>query len=62
MSTNQIVAELKKHIAEFEKTVQVEEVGAVIEVGDGIARMNGLTKCQAQGRCLSFPAKYLAWL
>src|SRR3989339_2027864 len=48
MSTNQIVAELKKHIAEFEKTVQVEEVGTVIEVGDGIARMNGLTKCQAQ--------------
>jgi len=54
MSTNQIVAELKKHIAEFEKTVQVEEVGAVIEVGDGIARMNGLTKCQAQ-EMLEFP-------
>jgi len=54
MSTNQIVAELKKHIAEFEKTVQVEEVGAVIEVGDGIARMSGLTKCQAQ-EMLEFP-------
>ncbi|OGH71389.1 MAG: F0F1 ATP synthase subunit alpha [Candidatus Magasanikbacteria bacterium RIFCSPLOWO2_01_FULL_43_20b] len=48
MSTNQIVAELKKHIAEFTKTVEVEEIGAVIEVGDGIARMNGLTNCQAQ--------------
>jgi len=48
MSTNQIVEELKKHIASFEKTVQVEEIGTVIEVGDGIARMNGLTSCQAQ--------------
>ncbi len=48
MSTNSIVEELKKHISAFEKTVEVEEVGTVIEVGDGIARMNGLTKCQAQ--------------
>ena len=54
MSTNQIVEELKKHIAEFEKSVQVEEIGTVIEVGDGIARMSGLTKCQAQ-EMLEFP-------
>jgi len=54
MSTNAIVEELKKHIADFEKTVQTEEVGTVIEVGDGIARMNGLTKCQSQ-EMLEFP-------
>ncbi len=48
MSTNQIVTELKKHINAFEKTVEVEEIGTVIEVGDGIARMSGLTKCQYQ--------------
>jgi len=54
MSTNQIVEELKKHIAQFEKTVEVQEIGNVIEVGDGIARMSGLTKCQAQ-EMLEFP-------
>ncbi|OGH88165.1 MAG: F0F1 ATP synthase subunit alpha [Candidatus Magasanikbacteria bacterium RIFOXYC2_FULL_42_28] len=54
MSNNQIVNELKKHIAEFEKTVEVEEVGTVIEIGDGIARMSGLTKCQSQ-EMLEFP-------
>jgi len=54
MSTNQIVEELKKNIKQFEKTVEVEEIGTVIEVGDGIARMNGLTKCQAQ-EMLEFP-------
>ncbi len=48
MSTKQIVEELKKSIKQFEKTVEVEEIGTVIEVGDGIARINGLTKCQAQ--------------
>mgnify|MGYP000996406088 CR=1 FL=1 len=48
MSTNTIVEELKKHIAEFQKVVSVEEVGKVIEVGDGIARMSGLSQCQAQ--------------
>jgi len=46
--SNAIVEQLKKHIADFEKSVEVEEVGTVIEVGDGIARMNGLNKCQAQ--------------
>ncbi|MFA4831078.1 MAG: F0F1 ATP synthase subunit alpha [Patescibacteria group bacterium] len=54
MSTQTIINELKKNIASFEKTVQVEEIGAVIEVGDGIARMNGLTKCQSQ-EMLEFP-------
>ncbi|MFA6548050.1 MAG: F0F1 ATP synthase subunit alpha [Candidatus Magasanikbacteria bacterium] len=47
MSINSIVAELKKNISAFEKQVEVEEVGAVIEVGDGIARLSGLSKCQA---------------
>jgi len=54
MSTNQIIADLKKQIASFTQTVEVEEIGTVLEVGDGIARMSGLTKCQAQ-EMLLFP-------
>jgi F-type H+/Na+-transporting ATPase subunit alpha len=54
MSTQTIINELKKNIDAFEKTVQVEEIGTVIEVGDGIARMSGLTKCQSQ-EMLEFP-------
>jgi F-type H+-transporting ATPase subunit alpha len=52
--TDQVVELLKKNISSFEKSVQVEEVGTVIEVKDGIARMNGLEKCQAQ-EMLEFP-------
>lgn len=54
MSINSIVEELKKNISTFEKTVQTEEIGSVIEVGDGIARMSGLTECQSN-EMLEFP-------
>jgi len=47
-STDQIIKQLKKNIEHFKKEVQTEEVGKVIEVGDGIARMSGLESCQAQ--------------
>ena len=52
--TDQVIASLKKNIDSFKKEVQVEEVGTVIEIGDGIARMSGLEKCQAQ-EMLEFP-------
>ncbi len=55
MSINTIVEELRKNIASFEKQVSVEEVGTVIEVGDGIARLSGLSHCQAN-EMLEFPA------
>ncbi|MBI2437069.1 MAG: F0F1 ATP synthase subunit alpha [Candidatus Magasanikbacteria bacterium] len=51
---DQVVELLKKNIASFEKTVEIEEVGTVIELKDGIARMTGLEKCQAQ-EMLEFP-------
>ena len=54
MSVNSIVEELKKNLSSFEKQVEVEEIGKVIEIGDGIARMSGLTKCQAS-EMLEFP-------
>lgn len=52
--TDQIVSSLKKQIDQFEKKTEVQEVGAVIEVGDGIARMSGLGNCQSQ-EMLEFP-------
>ena len=52
--TDQVITSLKKNVASFEKRVDVSEVGTVIEVGDGIARMDGLDKCQAL-EMLEFP-------
>ncbi len=45
---------LKKQITDFEKKVDVSEVGSVISVGDGIARIYGLEKCMAS-ELLEFP-------
>jgi len=45
---------LKKQISEFEKKVDVSEVGSVISVGDGISRIYGLDKCMAS-ELLEFP-------
>ncbi len=54
MSINTIVEELKKNISEFEKQINVEEVGTIIAVGDGIARLRGLSQCRAS-EMLEFP-------
>ena len=45
---------LKKQITDFEKKVDVSEVGSVISVGDGIARVYGLDKCMSS-ELLEFP-------
>jgi F-type H+-transporting ATPase subunit alpha len=45
---------LKRQIMDFEKKVDVSEVGTVISVGDGIARIYGLEKCMAS-ELLEFP-------
>jgi F-type H+-transporting ATPase subunit alpha len=45
---------IKKKISDFEKAVEVAEVGTVITVGDGIAKIYGLDNVMA-GELLEFP-------
>jgi len=47
-SITQITAEFKKFIDDFQPTAGVQSVGAVMESGDGIARVSGLSDVQAQ--------------
>ena len=47
-SINQITAEFKKYIDDFQPTAGVQSVGSVVEAGDGIALVNGLSEVQAQ--------------
>jgi len=44
---DQITEELKREILSFEPTVRMVDVGTVLEVGDGIARVTGLTNVMA---------------
>jgi len=45
---------LREQIANYEQSVSVDEVGSVISVGDGIARVHGLEKAM-YGEMLAFP-------
>jgi len=45
---------LREQIANYEQTLAVDEVGTIISVGDGIARVHGLAKVMA-GEMLAFP-------
>ena len=45
---------IKDQIAGYEAEIDVSEVGTVIAVGDGIARIHGLEKAMA-GELLDFP-------
>lgn len=54
MSVDTVVQQLKQRISDFDSKVDISETGTVIEVGDGIARMTGLTNCQSS-EMLEFP-------
>ncbi len=54
IKADEITKILKAQIANYEQTVAVDEVGTVISVGDGIARIYGLEKAMS-GEMLSFP-------
>jgi F-type H+-transporting ATPase subunit alpha len=45
---------LRRQISDFEKRVDVSEVGTVVSVGDGISRVYGLDNCMAM-ELLEFP-------
>ncbi len=46
---------IRRHLASYEATIDVAEVGTVIEVGDGIARIYGLDNAMAM-EMLEFPS------
>ena len=45
---DQIIEQLKQQIVDFKNKATVEQVGTVIEVGDGIAKIAGLADCMSQ--------------
>ncbi len=51
---DEITRILRDQLQGFEKAIQVDEVGTIVSVGDGIARLHGLEKVMA-GELLEFP-------
>jgi F-type H+/Na+-transporting ATPase subunit alpha len=54
IKADEITKLIRQQIENFESKVQVDEVGTVISLGDGIARVHGLDKVMA-GELLEFP-------
>src|SRR5207248_7341219 len=54
IKADEITQILRQEIENYESKIAVDEVGTVISLGDGIARVHGLDKVMA-GELLSFP-------
>ena len=54
INPSEISSILKEQIDNFDKSSEVSEVGQVLSVGDGIARVYGLDQVQA-GEMVEFP-------
>ncbi|HUF57437.1 MAG TPA: F0F1 ATP synthase subunit alpha [Thermohalobaculum sp.] len=58
IQASEISAILKDQIKNFGQEAEVAEIGRVLSVGDGIARVYGLDKCQA-GEMVEFPGNIM---
>jgi F-type H+/Na+-transporting ATPase subunit alpha len=56
IKTDEITSVIKREIEQFSSQLEITDVGQVVEVGDGIARVYGLSKCMA-GELLTFEGK-----
>ena len=54
INAEEIASVIEREITDFQKAMDVSEVGEVIQVGDGIARIYGLENAMA-GELLEFP-------
>src|SRR5712692_9388385 len=54
INADEITKLIRDQIANYDQSMAVDEVGSVISVGDGIARVHGLEKAMA-GEMLAFP-------
>jgi F-type H+-transporting ATPase subunit alpha len=56
IQADEIVSVLKREIDSYSRELEMDEVGSILEVGDGIARVYGLRNVMA-GELLEFPHK-----
>ena len=54
INADEITQLLKEQISNYDSKVKVDEVGTIISLGDGIARIHGLDKVMA-GELIEFP-------
>jgi F-type H+-transporting ATPase subunit alpha len=58
IKADEIASVLRKEIEDYARDLEMDEVGSILEVGDGIARVYGLKNVMA-GELLEFPKKVM---
>ncbi|NQU10911.1 F0F1 ATP synthase subunit alpha, partial [bacterium] len=48
LDPKRIAEVLRRNVQQYQRAVSIEEVGEVLEAGDGIARIKGLPNCMAE--------------
>lgn len=56
----EISAVIKEQIKNYRTKIDMDDVGTVVQIGDGIARLHGLDKCMAN-ELLSLKAECMQW-
>ena len=59
IGTAEISRIIKEQIRDYEKSVEIQEIGTVLSTGDGIAAFMGWTKSRPVS-CWNFPTVFLA--
>ena len=54
----EIISAIKQQIEQFGMAVSMRDVGTVVEIGDGIARIHGLAGCK-YNELLEFPGQVI---
>lgn len=57
----EISSVIKEQIKRYSAELEVSEVGTVIQVADGIARIHGLEKAMPRENFLNSLVKYMVW-
>jgi F-type H+-transporting ATPase subunit alpha len=60
IKAEEITQVIKEQIGKYEKEVDIREVGRVLSVGDGIARIYGLQNVMAN-ELIEFPHGIIEW-
>ena len=61
MKPEEITAIIKKQIEDYNVEMNVDDVGTVLEVGDGIAHIYGFGKKPCPGNCWNCRTAFTAW-
>ena len=57
----EISSVIKDQIKRYASDLEVSDVGTVIQVADGIARVHGLKRKQCRVNFWNSPVKYMVW-